>query len=184
MNIFILDNDIDKCAEYHLDKHIVKMPLESAQMLCTTHWINKYIGYVPRKINADERAVIKEAKKLEPRPFPYLPTMENHPCTIWVRQSLENYEWLYCLSLALNDEYGYRYGKSHKSVDEVILKLPEIDLPRKGLTSFAQAMPDEYKNENAVVAYREYYNKDKQHIMTYKYREIPTWVKHSTAQQT
>jgi len=184
MNIFILDNDIDKCAEYHLDKHIVKMPLESAQMLCTTHWIHKYVGYVPRKINAEERAVVMEAKKTDPRPFPYLPTMENHPCTIWVRQSLDNYEWLYCLSLALNDEYGYRYGKSHKSVDEVILKLPEIDLPRKGLTPFAQAMPDEYKNENAVVAYREYYNKDKKHILAYKYREVPSWVECSTTEQT
>ena len=63
MNIFILDNDIDKCAEYHLDKHIVKMPLESAQMLCTTHWIQKYLGYVPRKINADERAILKTKKE-------------------------------------------------------------------------------------------------------------------------
>ena len=184
MNIFILDNDIDKCAEYHLDKHIVKMPLESAQMLCTTHWIHKYVGYVPRKINAEERAVVMEAKKTDPRPFPYLPTMENHPCTIWVRESLDNYEWLYCLSLALNDEYGYRYGKSHKSVDEVILKLPEIDLPRKGLTPFAQAMPDEYKNEDAVVAYREYYNNDKKHILAYKHREVPSWVKCSTADKT
>ena len=176
MNIFILDNDIDKCAEYHLDKHIVKMPLESAQMLCTTHWIQKYLGYVPRKINAEERAIIKEAKKTEPRPFPYLPTMENHPCTIWVRESLDNYEWLYCLALALNDEYGYRYGKSHKSVDQVILKLPDIDLPRKGLTPFAQAMPDEYKNEDAIKAYRKYYYEDKNHIWNWKYRETPEWI--------
>ena len=61
MNIFILSENIDKCAEYHVDKHIVKMPLESAQMLCTTHWIQKYLGYVPRKINAEERAILKEA---------------------------------------------------------------------------------------------------------------------------
>lgn len=176
MNIFILSENIDRCAEYHLDKHIVKMPLESAQMLCTTHWIQKYLGYVPRKINAEERAILKEAKKTEPRPFPYLPTMENHPCTIWVRESLDNYEWLYCLALALNDEYGYRYGKSHKSVDQVILKLPDIDLPRKGLTPFAQAMPDEYKNEDAIRAYRTYYYNDKNHIWSWKHREVPYWI--------
>ena len=102
--------------------------------------------------------------------------MENHPCTIWVRQSLDNYEWLYCLSLALNDEYGYRYGKSHKSVDEVILKLPDIDLPRKGLTPFAQAMPDEYKNEDAITAYRKYYMEDKYNLFSWKHREVPEWL--------
>ena len=47
MNIFVLDTDIDKCAEYHVDKHIVKMPLEAAQMLCTNHWGDKYLGYIP-----------------------------------------------------------------------------------------------------------------------------------------
>jgi len=94
-----------------------------------------------------------------------------------VRQSLDNYEWLYCLALALNDEYGYRYGgKSHKSIKEVVLKLPDIDLPRKGLTPFAQAMPDEYKNEDAVVAYRKYYKEDKYNLFSWKSREIPEWI--------
>tara|TARA_X000001382_G_scaffold127132_1_gene114600 strand:+ start:1337 stop:1891 length:555 start_codon:yes stop_codon:yes gene_type:complete len=176
MNIFILDNDINKCAENHVDKHVVKMPLESAQMLCTVHWIQKFIGYTPRKINSDELAILREAKKITPRPYPYLPAMPNHPCTIWVRESLDNYEWLYVLALALNDEYGYRYGgKSHKSIEQVVLKLPEIDLPRKGLTPFAQAMPDEYKNEDAVVAYREYYNNDKYNLFSWKGREVPKW---------
>ena len=73
MNIFILDEDIDKCAEYHVDKHVVKMILESAQLLCTAHWIEKYIGYTPRKLTSKEWAVVREHKKVEPRPFPYLP---------------------------------------------------------------------------------------------------------------
>ena len=42
MNLFFLDNDLDKCAEYHVDKHIVKMPLEAAQLLCTAMWVDKY----------------------------------------------------------------------------------------------------------------------------------------------
>ena len=125
MNIFILDTNHDKCAEYHVDKHIVKMPLEAAQMLCTTHWIDKFLGYVPRKLNKEELKTLREKKKNVPRDFPYLPTMGNHPCTIWARTSLDNYEWLFCYSTALNDEYGYRYAKSHKSVHEVILSLPE-----------------------------------------------------------
>ena len=178
MNIFILDEDINKCAEYHADKHVVKMCLESAQLLCTAHWIAKYIGYVPRKLDKQEMITLRGLSIRETRDFPYLPNHYNHPCSIWVRKSLDNYEWLYCLALSLNDEYGYRYnGKSHKSIREVVLKLPDIDLPRKGLTSFAQAMPDEYKNENAVVAYRKYYRNDKSHILSYKYREIPQWAK-------
>ena len=177
MNIFILDNDINKCAEYHVDKHVIKMCLESAQMLCTTHWISKYLGYVPRKLNREERITLQGQSVRLPRQFPYLPAMQNHPCTIWVRESLDNYEWLYCLALALNDEYGYRYGgKSHKSIEQVVLKLPDIDLPRKGLTPFAQAMPDEYKNEDAVIAYRKYYTNDKYNLFSWKSREMPEWI--------
>ena len=176
MNIFILDENHDKCAEYHVDKHIVKMPLEAAQMLCTNHWIDKYLGFVPRKLDKEELAVIREQKKNEPRDFPYLPTMENHPCTIWARTSLSNYEWLFCYALALDEEYGYRYGKSHKSVHEVILRLPEIlHLRRDGPTPFAQAMPDGLKGEDAVEAYRRFYHKDKATFASWKYRDKPPW---------
>ena len=102
--------------------------------------------------------------------------MNNHPCTIWARASLDNYEWLYCYSLALNDEYRYRYGKEHKSVYEVILKLPDpLHLPRTGLTPFAQAMPDELKGEDGVEAYRKFYHKDKATFASWKYREKPPW---------
>ena len=175
MNIFILDENIDKCAEAHVDKHIVKMPLEAAQMLCTNHWINKYLGHIPRKLTSEEWAVIKEAKKNKTRDFPYLPTMYNHPCTVWVRESLDNYEWCYCYALALNDEYGFRYGKKHKSVCEVILSLPNMVIPRLGLTKFVQAMPDELKGQDAVEAYRRFYHKDKATFASWKYRDRPTW---------
>ena len=78
--------------------------------------------------------------------------------------------------MALNDEYGYRYGKSHKSVHEVILKLPEpLSIPRRGLTDFAQAMPDELKGQDAVDAYRRFYHKDKATFASWKYREKPPW---------
>ena len=175
MNIFILDKNIDKCAEAHVDRHVIKMILESAQMLCTVHWIDKYVGYIPRKLTSEEWAIVREQKKTEPRPFPYLPTMHNHPCSIWVRSSLENYEYLYTLALALNDEYGYRYGKSHKSVHDVILHLPDISIPSNGLTPFAQAMPDELKGDDAVEAYRRFYHKDKATFASWKVRGKPHW---------
>ena len=148
MNIFILDEDIDKCAQYHIDAHSGKMQLESAQMLCTIHWIDKFLGYVPRKLTSDEWATISARKQDEPRHFAYLPTMYNHPCTIWARTSQQNYEWLWCYSHALNQEHIYRGGADHKSFREVISQLPDIFLPTEpGLTPFAQAMPDELKSD-------------------------------------
>lgn len=62
MNLFYLDEDLDKAAQYHVDKHIVKMPLEAAQILCTTIYIDKFLGYVPRALNADEREVLNRLK--------------------------------------------------------------------------------------------------------------------------
>ena len=101
--------------------------------------------------------------------------MMNHPCTIWVRSSMQNYMYLLVLGISLGKEYTYRYGKTHKSVEEVIKKLPDIDLPDKGITPFAQAMPDEYKNGNAVQAYRNYYHVAKSFAKWVKGREAPSW---------
>lgn len=86
MNIFYLDSNPTLCAKYHNDKHVVKMILETAQLLCGVHWVTG-----------------KEA--------PYKLSHKNHPCSIWVRSSLENYLWLCELGLELCDEYTYRYGK-------------------------------------------------------------------------
>jgi len=176
MNIFILDNDITKCAEYHCDKHLIKMILESAQLLCTAHWISKYVGHIPRKLTSEEWNEVKKHKTIEPRPFAYLPTMHNHPCSIWVRESLDNYEWLWQLADALNEEYGYRYGgKSHKSMHDVIAKLPDLDIPRVGLTEFALAMPDSCKTDNPIEAYRDFYHKDKATFASWTKRGQPHW---------
>ena len=184
MNLFYLDEDLDKCAQYHVDKHIVKMPLEAAQLLCTAVWIDHLLGFVPRALNAEEREVLNTAKAdikhlpMEERPLtPYLPMMYNHPCTIWTRSSLDNFEWVHCYANALNDEYNYRYGKLHKSVIEVVNKLPEPkNMPRKGLTPFGMAMPDELKDENDVIgSYRLYYHTDKATFAKWSHRNTPDW---------
>ena len=158
MNIFVLDNDPKLCAQQHLDKHVVKMILESAQMVCTTHHIhpNKDIKYE----------------------IPYRKSFVNHPCTKWVRSSISNYEWLTNLTKELNNEYRYRYSKkiNHKSFD-VIKNLPLPDLPDIGLPSWARAMPDECKIEGDVIkSYRNYYQLRKQKIMKYTKRKIPSWI--------
>jgi hypothetical protein len=153
MNIFVLDKNIDACAKAHNDKHAVKMILESTQMLCTT--VNLTGGESP-----------------------YRTAHKNHPCTVWARESLSNWRWLRDLTLALNDEYKYRYNKSvdHKSA-AIAKSLQEPDIPDVGLTPFAQAMPDQYKNSDPVKAYRDYYMGEKQHIATWTNRQKPGWYK-------
>ena len=153
MNIFILDKNIEKCARYHCDQHVVKMILESVQMLCTA--LNKR-GYVT----------------------PYKSTHMKHPCVLWVEESYDNFLWLKDLALALNDEYRYRFEKQsdHKS----ILVLDEItgcSYDSKGLTEFAQAMPDRYKVPgNAVKAYRQFYRAEKMKFAKWTRRRAPKWV--------
>lgn len=153
MNIFILDDDFKKCAQYHCDKHVVKMITEYAQMLST-------------------------ACRLSGINHGYRITHQNHPCTKWVRKSLSN--WLYLKNLAeeLNKEWQFRYNhnpkKLHKSF-ELICNLPVPNIPDIGLTKFAQAMPDKYKTENTIEAYRNYYIGDKQHIASWKNRKTPDW---------
>jgi hypothetical protein len=153
MNIFILDNDPRLAAQYHCDKHVVKMVTETAQMLCAV------------LILSGETA-------------PYRLTHKNHPCTKWAMSSLSNWMWLKRLGLHLNDEYNYRYGmhKIHKA-GEVIKSLPAPKIQDLGLTPFPQAMPDQYKDADPVKAYRSYYAGEKQRMLQYKNREMPAWAR-------
>ena len=149
MNIFVLDKNPHVAAMYACDKHVVKMILESAQMLCS--------------VQPEGTA-------------PYKRSFYNHPCTKWVRASSANYDWLIEHALALCAEYSRRYGKVHKSekvIDWCDANRPE--LPDVGLTPFAQAMPEDYKNEDAVEAYRTYYRNDKRRFATWKDVDPPTW---------
>jgi hypothetical protein len=151
VNIFILDESPKICAKYHCDKHVIKMILESAQMMS---------------------AVIR----LEGHDTGYKLTHENHPCTVWARKSQSNYLWLFALACDLNAEYKYRYDKidNHKSY-ELIKTLPMPFLPDIGLTPFVQAMPDCYKNSDAVTAYRNYYINEKTELLHWKKRPVPEW---------
>lgn len=104
MNIFYLDKEIDKCAEAHVDKHATKMQLELAQMLNTNLWIDELVGYVPRKVTSDETATIRSAAQDAdfPTEIRYKPAFHNHPCTIWMRESYDNWEYSWLLVDALN----------------------------------------------------------------------------------
>ena len=156
MNIFVLDTDPIKCAEYHCNKHVVKMILETAQLLCGVHHMTKL-----------------EEQREE---IPYKLSHKNHPCSIWARECIENYVWLCDLGMALCEEYTHRYGKKHKSVE--ILEWCVANKPKIvdiGFTEPPKAMPNEYKVDCVIKSYRNYYRGAKVNFATWKHRNIPDW---------
>lgn len=158
MNIFYFYDCPEKSAQAQPDKMLVKMPLETAQMLCTAH----------RELDGDEYA---DEVGLYKRAY------WNHPCTVWARQSVTNYLWLYHHFIALGKEYTYRYGKIHASVSKLSKALepyPE-NIDNLPMTPVAQAMPDQYKNDNPIVAYRDYCINEKHYAKWEKNRAKPNW---------
>ena len=152
MNIFLLDDDVERCAQYHCDQHVVKMILESVQIMCTA--LNK-MGF----------------------DTPYKSTHQKHPCVLWVEASYDNFLWLKQLALSLNDEYRYRFDRQsdHRSID-VLREISAHRYVRRGLTPHAQAMPDKYKIPgDAVTAYRRFYIGEKRHFARWTRREQPLW---------
>ena len=152
MNIFYLDKDPVKAAKLQYNKHVVKMILESAQMLCTAHHC----------IMGDDADV------------PYKIAHKNHPSTIWVRESDEHYDWLYNHMLALGREYTKRYDKEHLSITKCTQPLfcsPQ-GIPYKKLVQPPQCMPDEYKDKCSVQAYWNYYIGEKQPIANQKTEKL------------
>jgi hypothetical protein len=158
MNIFFLDENPKLSAQYHVDKHVVKMILETAQLLCSVHHVTDQVN---DQVNDQ---------------VPYKLSHKNHPCAVWARQSLSNYLYLCELGLELGKEYTHRYGKRHKSIEVIlwcILNRPNI--PDIDFTQPAMAMPDEFKTDSVVESYRNYYMGAKINLASWKNREKPFW---------
>ena len=159
MNIFYLDENPKMAAAMQTDKHIVKMILESAQLLCTAH----------RVIDGEHYIDDSSGRRLQRWRHPkyddklYKATHFNHPCSLWLRESADNYIWLFRHFQALSREYEIRYKKVHKSWSTLnpILSFTPEKLPRKGFTTPALAMPDQYKCGDPVQSYRNYYEAEK-----------------------
>ena len=149
MNIFYLDESPVVAAKVQYNKHVVKMILESAQMLCAIH---------PQG------------------DAPYRRAYYNHPCTVWTRESKDNYSWLINHAYALCEEYTRRYSRQHKS-EEVIrwCDKNQLDLPETGLTPHTTCMPDKYKVDCPVQSYRNYYNGEKASFAKWKNSPTPDW---------
>lgn len=154
MNIFVLHTNPKTAAKQHVDKHVVKMILESAQMLSTAHVL------------------------LDDNQIGYKATHKNHPCSIWVRESSGNYMWLYNLFKELSAEYTYRYGKVHKTWEKLgtVLSTPPANIKQGRRTKFALAMPDKYKSNDPVQSYHDYYIGEKYNMFSWKNRPTPSWL--------
>jgi hypothetical protein len=152
MNIFILSYDPVEAAQMQCDQHVVKMPLEMAQMLCTAY---------PEKL------------------APYARTHFNHPCNIWLRESKANFEWGLIHGLALCDEYGHRYGKTH-ACEKIIFwcwaHMELIEFSQEVSTPHPVAMDDNFKLDTVIESYRNFYIEDKSRFAKWtKSRAAPNW---------
>lgn len=152
MNIFVLADDPAQAARDQCNKHVVKMVVESAQLLCTA----LALGGTPREYLA------------------YRPTHVHHPCTTWLLKSKANIAWLFEHANELNQEYTRRYGRKHKTgyvLESMTWLMPVADWHEH--TPFAQVMPQQWRHDDAVTAYRAFYIAEKARFARWKPRASP-----------
>lgn len=170
MNIFVLDENPVKAAQFCCDKHIVKMPTETAQMLC----------YVAARHNAsqDWSTFPRRKENGEADPYKVTGSHRKHACTLWAGSTYDNWQWLVTHGIALCEEYTFRYGKRHGAEDIIHWCVSHAARPIFGdLLPFAQCMPDDYRvSDDAVRAYRTYYLNDKVSFARWREpRKPPEW---------
>ena len=169
MNIFAVDKDPKISAQQLCDKHVVKMVLETAQMCSTTmhNWHSLPDNMLDYPTDLLENI--------------YKPAYQNHPMTKWVGYLRCNMLWALQHGLAIGEEYRYRYDKDHSST-AILQKMKDYMeymgwwLESDRHTEPPQCMPDEYKCDDYVEAYRNYYREGKAHILKWTNREKPEWI--------
>ena len=176
MNIFYIDKDPIQAAQWMVDKHVVKMILESAQLLSTAHRILDGVETVALSKTGRKKKVwtLRDQREL----VMYQATHINHPSAVWCRASVENYLWLVEHFAALLDEYTYRYGKQHKCASMLYsLQSPPHNLKDYDMTPMPSAMAEEYKISNdPLTNYRNYYKFGKSRMHKWTKRQPPEWI--------
>lgn len=208
MNVFVLHENPRIAAQMHLDKHVVKMIIEYAQLLSTAHrlldgvevklelpngriqklWTMRGEKFELADDNddgtfGDAQRLRKTQKFIITNPVCYSASHMNHPCGVWARESDSNYRWLFRLFQETSAEYTHRYGKIHKTWTDVgmFLSEPPRNIAAGDLTSFPQAMGEEFKVHNdSVQAYRNYYLGPKAAFAKWTNRPAPDWFKAGT----
>jgi hypothetical protein len=179
MNIFYLSNNVTECAQYHVNSHVLKMPIEYPQLLSTAHRLLDGVEYYDTTTNGRK---IKRWKLPDERETVLMKsTHPKHPSAVWTRQSKANYLWLHSLWKDLLDEYTYRYGKVHACSRLLnVLATPPKNIPDGPFTEPSCAMPDDCKVPgDSLQSYRNYYNMNKQHLAKWNgkinSRQAPQW---------
>lgn len=176
MNIFYLDDDPKICAEMHIDKHVVKMIIEYAQLMSTAHRLLDGTEYIEKtdkgrsmrrwRLEGNNDLIMMKASHI------------NHPSAIWTRSNRQNYNWLYCMWYYLCSEYTHRYGKVHSVETRMkhALYLPPNNIISSSFYEPTPAMPDKYKVAgNSILSYKNYYLNEKHYFASWKLRNIPEW---------
>lgn len=179
MNIFVLDKNPRIAAQMHCNTHVVKMILESAQMLSTAHRVldGDCVVFRPTGGRKKKHWILPDSTRED---WLYKVAHLNHPSTIWTRESKENYEWHYQLFVSLCDEYTYRYGKVHSTDTKLrqLLSNPPCNIKANGLTPFRLAMGSnpECMGPDAVESYRKFYKTKRLRFkMVWSKRNTPDW---------
>jgi len=179
MNYFDLDQDPHKCAKYHCDKHVCKMSIEYPQLLSTAHRLldgNQTLG--KSKTGRNVKRWVHPDEDLEQ--ILYKASHINHPTSVWVRESVANYQKVYDVWLELLREFTYRYEKIHLSGKKLasILSTPPRNIPEGPYSDPPPAMkafPQCIVEGDSVQSYRNYYKEAKADFATWKKRPIPRW---------
>jgi hypothetical protein len=177
MNIFYIDHDPIKAAQGMVDKHVVKMILESAQLLSTAHRLldGTQVEGTSKTGRKAKRWILHDGRQ----DVLYLATHIHHPSAVWCRQSVENYSWLVEHFFALMHEYTHRYTKKHACFGDLsfMLQSPPHKLKDYDWTNMPCAMADEYKiSDDPLTNYRNYYKIGKATMHKWTNRQPPEWI--------
>ena len=167
MNIFYLSHKPSRCARWHCDKHVVKMILETTQLLYTAHWVLGTTDFSSAPLTKAGRHGYQSIRN------------KNHPSAIWARETLDHYMWLCVFGAYLCEEYKYRFGQTKQHSCEKHLDWLTIHVPQNmesGWRQPPQAMPDEFRRADSIPAYRAYYLGAKKEMLHYTKRHKPHWI--------
>ena len=178
MNIFYVNSDPEVAARSMVDRHVVKMILETAQLLSTAHRVidgEEYVGQSQSGRKAKRWRLSGNVDAIM-----YAATHINHPSAVWVRENSANYAWLYDHLLALGREYTHRYGRTHLTIDKLkdILKDSPQNIKQSNvMTKMPSCMDKQYiVSLDPITNYRNYYNYGKTDLLRWSNRTPPQWI--------
>lgn len=154
MQVFVLDYNPKESAKYYVDIHVNKILVEIVQILHSTYYYTNEVTNNTYKL-----------------------THKNNPWSKWVRESLDNWKWLYIFGLCLYNEFLHRSDKNTHKSGEILLKSEFPKIKSIGITNFPKSsLPNDLRDDDIVNCYRKFYNRDKRHLFNWKNRNIPYWI--------